>query len=121
MSEPMTDKQLKETGRRLRVQWMINTAAAGELLEEVYRLRAQHKWIKTSERLPEAGVEVWIVTIAKPGQLRWKGIGRLFRENARLKWFMPDLRAPNGDMPFELDEVSHWMPLYTPDLPEEVK
>ena len=112
MSEPLTDKQLKETGRRLRDQWMINTAAAGELLEEVYRLRAEHEWIKTSEQEPVPYQHCWVYVAGT--ERRVMGPGFVSEDGS--EWLFELGRAHIGKA-FGI----YWTPFYTPEPPEEAK
>ena len=63
------------------------------------------EWISVTERLPEKGEEVLVFNTRE----NWTGFA----------WLRPDetWTALGFDFPFDLGEVTHWMPL--PQPPEE--
>lgn len=77
-------------------------ASNARVLERAYG----PKWIRCAERMPDAGVEV-LVYVVRHNARFIDVASREARPGGSFLWIIPD-----ND--FELDEVTHWMPLPEP-------
>lgn len=80
-----------------------------ELLK-LAKLGQQMQWVSVADRLPDEGqsVDIWVAKgYGHPG----RSADVIYREDDGERWF------EIGDMTFDLEEVSHWMPL--PPSPKE--
>ena len=84
-------------------RWFPNNMAMMQLADYLIRNGVTiQEWISVTERLPEKGEEVLVFDTRE----NWTGFA----------WLRPDetWTALGFDFPFDLGEVTHWMPLPHP-------